>query len=70
MSKLVAEGGQIKKLDTFASDVVTVRFKKAAIASSGDFGEVIVQENDGPGQIILTYKQAVGLANEILRRCQ
>jgi hypothetical protein len=68
MSKLVAEGGQIKKQSMFVSDTLTVEFKRAAIARSGDIGEVIIKS--GLGTIIVTYAQAISLANEILRRCQ
>ena len=68
MSKLVADGGKIMKQQTFKADTFTVRFRRAAIATTGDLGEVIFTDKSG-GIVVLTYAQAISLAHEILRRC-
>jgi hypothetical protein len=69
MTKLVTDGGKIHKQHTFKADTFTVRFRHAAIATTGDLGEVQLTDKDG-GQLVLTYAQAISFAHEILRRCQ
>jgi len=71
MSKLVAEGGKITKQSIFKADTFTVRFKCAAICTTGDSGQVVLIDNAQPNenQFVLTYAQAISLAHEILRRC-
>jgi hypothetical protein len=69
MSKLVAEGGQIKKQSMFVGDTFTVKFNRKAICTTGDLGEVILSRQ-GQDDFTLTFAQAISLANEILRRCQ
>lgn len=68
MSKLVAESGKISAVSTFKADVISVAFKHAAIATTGDLGEVRISGE--VGHLTLTYAQAVTLANQILARCQ
>jgi len=71
MSKLVAEGGKITKQSTFKADTCTVSFKSAAIATTGDLGEVTISDGKPEGnRFTFTYAQAISLAHEILRRCQ
>lgn len=68
MSKLVAESGKISAVSTFKADGISVAFKHAAIATTGDLGEVRISGE--VGHLTLTYAQAVTLANQILARCQ
>jgi uncharacterized membrane protein len=68
MTKLVAEQGKINKVATFKADGIGVTFNKAALATTGDIGEVRIAADSG--QIIMSFAQAVSLANEILKRCQ
>ena len=69
MSKLVGEGGQIKKQSTFVADTFTVKFNRKAICTTGDLGEVTLTDGR-EHEFTLTFAQAICLANEILRRCQ
>jgi len=68
MARLVARQGAIMKESTFTADTFTVVFRKTAIATTGDLGEVSIGKSGE--QIQLTYAQAISLANEIIRRCQ
>ena len=68
MTKLVAKQGAIMTESTFTADTFTVVFRKTAIATTGDLGEVSIGK--GGEQIQLTYAQAISLAHEIMRRCQ
>jgi hypothetical protein len=71
MSRLEVEEGKIKKVSKFEAGNVLVYFKKTAIATTGDIGEVTLREgHDNNKYVVLTFPQAVALANEILRRCQ
>ena len=63
-----AEGGKITKQSTFKADTFSVRFKSAAIATTGDLGEVIISDSLGH-KTVMTFAQAISLAHEILRRC-
>jgi hypothetical protein len=66
-SKLIAGSGKISSEITFNAGTFSVMFRKAAIASIGDFGEVQIGRD---GEMVhLTYAQALSLAHEIIRRC-
>jgi hypothetical protein len=71
MTRLIAESGRIKQVSKFEAGPVLAFFKKAAISTNGDIGEVTLREgHDNDKYLVLTYPQAVALANEILKRCQ
>lgn len=67
MTRLVAEQGKIYKESTFTESGITAVFRKAAISTKGEIGELMVEQNGQ--QLQLTFKQALSLANEIIRRC-
>jgi hypothetical protein len=68
MSKLKAEKGVVYGVSEYTAENLQVRFKRAAISSSGDVGEVHIWQTGAA--VTLTYAQAVSLANQIMSRCQ
>ena len=68
MPKLKAEKGTVYAVSEYKAENLSVMFKKAAISASGDLGEVRIWQN-GP-EVVLTFAQAVSLANQIMSRCQ
>jgi len=54
------------KETTFVVGPIALNIRAAAIASNGDLGEVIITQESS--QVIMTFKQALALANEIIRR--
>lgn len=67
MAKLKAEKGTVFQVSEMKVDTLNVLFKKAALAPNGDFGEVRLWT--GGAEVVLTFPQAISLANEIIRRC-
>lgn len=72
MSKLKADKGAIYSVSetNLADGAVNVIFRRKALNPNGDLGEVIMKHCSPGWEMVLTYPQAVSLANEILRRCQ
>lgn len=54
------------KENVFTEGPITLTVRRAAISTSGEFGEVIIDQ--GSCQIVLTFKQASSLANQIISR--
>lgn len=69
MSKLIASKGTTNKVSTFEASNMIVDFKRAAIAPTGDMGQVTLSLLDG-GSVIMTYAQAIAFAHEVMKRCQ
>lgn len=67
-SKLVASKGTIDKVSTFEAGSMDVQFKRAAIATSGDVGQVRLAVGDQ--MVEMTYAQALAFAQEVMKRCQ
>lgn len=67
MSKLVASNGQIDSISTFKEGPVTMNIRRRAICPNGDLGQVEIEQSGS--FVTVTFKQALSLANEIIRRC-
>lgn len=72
MSKLKAENGAIYSVSETNLDngAINVIFRRKALNPNGDIGEVIMRHCSPGWEMVMTYPQAVSLANEILKRCQ
>jgi len=72
MAKLKSEKGAIYAVSeiNLADGAVNAIFRRKAINPNGDLGEVIMKHCSPGWEMVLTYPQAVSLANEILKRCQ
>lgn len=67
MPKLETQDGKIVKVSKFAEGPMSVVFKRAAIAPSGDLGRIDL-ELDG-GKVSMTFAQGLQLAAQIMSRC-
>ena len=68
MAKLKAEKGVVYGVSEYTAENLQVMFKRAALSPKGDVGEVRIWQTGAA--VILTYAQALSLANQILSRCQ
>lgn len=68
MSKLEAKNGRIDKVSQFDAESMTVLFRRAAISTNGDMGQVTL--NVSGDQVIMTFAQALSFASEVMKRCQ